>query len=132
MAKNPYDLSKQHRILKDFFSSSGITMKTNKTKAVIIKSNKITYDNFVYENNILEEVSLYKYLGNYIHEKLNWNYSIEKMINGGWKAYYGIENNCKLTNLWLWDKENILFETLVTIVILYGYEVLGCSISRES
>jgi hypothetical protein len=58
------------------------------------------------------------------------------MINGGWKAYYEIESNCKfnckLRDLWLWDKENILFETLVTIVILYEYEVWGCSTSRES
>jgi hypothetical protein len=70
----------------------------------------------------LEEVPSYKYLGIDIHHKLNWNYSIEKMINGGWKSYYGLENNCKLADLWLWDKKNILFETLVTHVILYGCE----------
>ena len=32
----------------------------------------------------------------------------------------------------MWDKKKILFETLVTRVILYGCEVLGCNISRES
>jgi hypothetical protein len=41
----------------------------------------------------------YKYLGNDIHHKLNWNYSIEKMIIGGWKAYHGLGNNCKSTDL---------------------------------
>ena len=30
------------------------------------------------------------------------------------------------------DKKNLLFESLVTHVILYGCEVWGCSISRES
>ena len=99
---------------------------------MIIKSNKITYNNFVYDNNILEEVPLYKYLGIDIHRKLNWNYSIEKMINGGWKAYYGLENDCKLEDLWRWDKKKILFETLAIPIILYGCEVWGCSISRES
>ena len=54
------------------------------------------------------------------------------MINGGWKAYFGFENNCKTTNLVMWDKNKLLFETLVTHVILYGYEVWGCNISRES
>jgi hypothetical protein len=53
------------------------------------------------------------------------------MIIGGWKAYYGLENNCKLANLWSWDKKKLFFETLVTLVILYGCEVWGCSISRE-
>ena len=74
----------------------------------------------------------YKYLVIDIHHKLNWNYNIEKMINGGWKAYFGLENNCKAVNLVMWDKNNFIFETLVTPVILYGCEVWGCNISRES
>ena len=87
---------------------------------------------FVYDNSNLEEVTSYKYLGIDIHHKLNWNCSIEKRINGGWKAYFGLENNCKSANLIMWDKKKFLFETLVTPVILYGCEVWGCSISRES
>jgi hypothetical protein len=59
---------------------------------MIIKSKKITYTNVVYDNNNLVEVNSYKYLGIYLHHKLNWNYSIEKRINGEWKAYFGIEN----------------------------------------
>ena len=99
---------------------------------MIIKSTKDTYTNFVYDNSNLEEVSSYKYLGIDIHHKLNRDYSIEKRINGGWKAYFGLENSCKATNLMMWDKKKLLFETLVTPVILYGCEVWGCNISRES
>jgi len=54
------------------------------------------------------------------------------MINGGWKAYFGLENNCKSVNLVMWDKKNFLFETLVILVIWYGWEELGWNISRES
>jgi len=32
----------------------------------------------------------------------------------------------------MWDKKKFLLETLVTPIILYGCEVWGCSISRES
>ena len=39
----------------------------------------------MYDNNNLEEVYSYKYLGIDIHLKLNWNYSIEKRINEGGK-----------------------------------------------
>ena len=60
----------------------GMTINTDKTKDLIIKSND-TYTNFVYANNNLEEVSSYKYLGIDIHHKLNWNYSMKKRINGG-------------------------------------------------
>ena len=41
----------------------------------------------------------YKYLKIDIHRKLNWNYSIKKGINKGWKAYFGLENNCKSANI---------------------------------
>ena len=132
LARCPSDLDKQLRLLKDFFSTMGMTVNTNKTKVMIIKSKKDTYANFMYDNNNLEEVYSYKYLGIDIHHKLNWNHSIEKRINGGWKAYFGLENNCKTENLVMWDKKKFLFETLVTPVILYGCEVSGCSISRES
>jgi hypothetical protein len=55
-------------------------------KVMIIKAKSITYDTFVYDNNILEEVPSYKYLGIHSHHKLNWNHSVEKMINGGRKT----------------------------------------------
>ena len=74
----------------------------------------------------------YKYIRIDIHHKLNWNYGIEKRINGGWKTYFGLENNCKAAKLVMWDKKKVLFENLFTLVILYGCEVWGCIISRES
>jgi hypothetical protein len=131
MVRSPYNLDKKLRILQYFFSNMGMTVNTDKMKVMIIKSKNITYDTFVYDNNNLEEVPSYKYLRIYIHHKINWNYNIEKRINGGWKTYYGLENNCKSMDLWIWDKKKLLFETLVTLVILYGCEVWGCSISRD-
>jgi hypothetical protein len=131
MESNPHDLENQPRILKDFRSNMGMTVNTDKTKVMIIKSNKIPYDTFIYYNNNLEEVTSYKYFGIDIHHKLNWNYSIEKRIIRGWKAYYELEINCKSFDLWSWDKKKLLFEILVTPVILYGCEDWGCSISHE-
>jgi hypothetical protein len=132
MARSPHDLENQVRILKDFCSNMGMTVNTDNSKVMITNSNKIPYDTFVYENDNLKELISYKYLGNDIHHKLNWNYSIEKRIIWGWKAYYGLEKNCKSADLWSWDKKKLLFETLVTPVIVYGCGVWGCSISRES
>jgi hypothetical protein len=44
----------------------------------------------------------------------------------------GLKTIVNQLDLWSWDKKKLLFETLVTPVILYGCEVWGCSISRES
>ena len=41
MARSPHDLENQLRILKDFCSNVGMTVNTDKTKVMIIKSNKI-------------------------------------------------------------------------------------------
>jgi hypothetical protein len=71
MARIPHDLEKKLRILKDFCSHMGMTINTDKTKVMIIKSNMIHYDILVYDNNNLEEVASYKYLGIDIHHKLN-------------------------------------------------------------
>ena len=54
------------------------------------------------------------------------------MINAGWKVYFGLQNNCKSTNIWLLDKNKLLFENLVLPIILYRCEFCGYNISRES
>jgi hypothetical protein len=44
MARSPHDIENQLRILRDFLSNMGMTVNTNNTKVMIIKSNNITYD----------------------------------------------------------------------------------------
>jgi len=61
LARCPSDLDKQLRLLKDFCSTMGMIVNTDKTKIMIIKSKKDTYANFMYD----------KYLGIDIHHKLN-------------------------------------------------------------
>jgi methyl coenzyme M reductase subunit C-like uncharacterized protein (methanogenesis marker protein 7) len=71
MVSSSHDIENQLRILKDFCSNMGMTINTDNTKVLIIKSNKIPYDTFAYDNNNLEEVTSYKYLGIDIHHKIN-------------------------------------------------------------
>ena len=61
-----------------------MTVNIDKIKVVMIKSKNITYANFLYDNN-LEEVNSYKYMRFNLYHKINWNYSINKRINGGLK-----------------------------------------------
>jgi hypothetical protein len=109
MARSPRDLGKKLRILKDFFANMGMTVNTNKTKVMIIKSNKITCDTFVYDNNKLEEMTSYKYLGINIHHKLNGIIALRKGLLGHGKLImdlktilnqtivgYGIRRNSSL------------------------------------
>ena len=71
LARFKSDLDKQLRIIKDLCSTMGMIINIDKTKVILIKSNKVTYDPFLYDNNNLEGVTSYKYLGINIHHKLN-------------------------------------------------------------
>ena len=117
MARRPSDLDKELKILKYSFSNMGMHVNTDKIKIIIIKSKKDIYANFIYDNINIEEVTSYKYLRIDVHHEINWNYNIEKRINGGWKFYFGLENNCKSSNLVMWYKMKFLFETLINLVI---------------
>ena len=59
MARHHSDLDKKLRILKDFFSNMGMTINTDKTKNMIIKSKKDTYANLIYDNINLNKVTSY-------------------------------------------------------------------------
>ena len=119
MARCPSDLDKQLIMLKYFFSNMSMTVNVDETKIMIIKYKKDTYGNFIYDNRNQEKVTSYKYLIIDIHRKLNWNYSIEKRINGGWKDYFRLENNCKSTNKRS-SSLKLLSSLLSCMVVKYG------------
>ena len=54
LAKSHDDLDKQLKILHVYCSNTGMTVNTDKTKIMIIKSKKITHGGFVYDNNCLD------------------------------------------------------------------------------
>jgi hypothetical protein len=91
---------------------------------MIIKSNKIPYDTFVYDNNNLEEVNSYKYLGIDIHHKLNWNYSIEKRIIGDGKLIMGLKTIVNQLNFGVGIRRNsslrLLLHLLFFMDVKYG------------
>jgi len=76
MTRWPYDIEKQLRIIQYLCTNMGMTINTYKTKVMIIKSNKGTYDNVKYENRNFEEVNSYKYIGIHFHHTLNYKYNI--------------------------------------------------------
>ena len=52
----------------------------------------------------------------------------KKIILGGWKALYALQNRCREAELWDWNMIKVLFRLLVCPVILYGRELWASSI----
>ena len=50
LTKNHDDLDKQLQILHEYYSKMGMTVNTDKTKVMVIKSKNITHGSFVYNN----------------------------------------------------------------------------------
>ena len=74
-------------------------VNTRKIKLIIINNQNISYANFMYDNNIWEDVNSYKFMSFDIHQKINLIYIIDKWSIGGSNASYGFENNCKIRPL---------------------------------
>jgi hypothetical protein len=68
MARCPSDPNKKVRILYYLYYCTSILVNIDKEKVMIIKSKKIAYKNIASNNNNLEEVNSYKYLGVYLHQ----------------------------------------------------------------
>jgi len=77
MARIARELEKKIRILKDLYSNMDMTLNTNKTKVMIIKSNNI----FITSSTR--------------------TIALRKRINGGCKSYYGLEKIWKQMGLWV-------------------------------
>jgi hypothetical protein len=66
-----------------------LTIKVDKNKTVIIKSKMSINFEISFNNQPLEAMKCYGYLGVQLNHKITCNISIEKIIFVGWKAYYG-------------------------------------------
>lgn len=114
--------------LEHFCRAVGMQVNISKTKIMIFSNKrKQSQHTFFFEDNILEEVNEYKYLGIDFNNKLNGENCRKKRILGGWKTLYALQNKCRETELWDWKTIKVLFGLLVCPVMLYGCELWASS-----
>ena len=129
VAKSAHGLQIHLYALEHFCKAVGMQVNTSKTKIMIFSNKrKQSQHTFFFEGNILEEVNEYKYLGIDFINKLNWEDCRKKIILGGWKALYALQNR-REAELWDWNTIKVLFGLLVCPVILYECELWASSIS---
>ena len=111
-------------ILNNFCVSWKLDVNKKKSKILIFNSNgKSHINHFKIENEILETVKSYCYLGIIINYTGNLNISKTNLMEKGRKAWFKIKKTLSLDNpICILEK---LFDTLVVPIILYGSEVWG-------
>ena len=72
-------------------------------------------------------VQSYKYIGIDVppHKE---SVCVESRCQTGWKSYYMLENKCNQSDTHGWEVKLVLFNAMVTQVLLYGVEVWGDTI----
>ena len=73
-----------------------------------------------------------KYLGLEVPSNHRWNECATHHLKAGKQAYYAFENTCNRGDIKCWILKKYLFDTLVTPMLLYGWEVWGGSILKST
>ena len=109
-----------------------LSVNSSKTKIMLVKSQKRDKPCIMYNNEPLECVESFKYLGLEVPSNHRWNECATRRLEAGKRAYYAFENTCNLGDIKCWVLKKYLFNTLVTPVLLYGVEVWGGSIPKST
>ncbi|RYA37889.1 hypothetical protein DD603_24155, partial [Enterobacter cloacae complex sp. 2DZ2F2B] len=99
---------------------------------MLVKTNHKEKPCIVYNNETLEVVESFKYLGLEVPSNHKWKDCAMRRLEAGKRAYYAFENMCNAGEIKCWALKKYLFDTLVTPVLLYGVEVWGGSIGKST
>ena len=79
----------------------------------------------MYNNEPLECVKSLKYLGLEVPLNHKWNKCTTNCLDARKRPYYAFENMCNHGEIKCWALKKYIFDTLVTLVLLYGVDVWG-------
>ena len=131
-----YDIESMQRVLgvlETFCESSGLTIKVEKTKLMVVRTKQPhQYPTLMYKGEPIQCLQSFKYLGIDIPATNRWSGCFESRLQAGWKSYYMLENQCNQSDTRGWEVKLMLFNAMVTQVLLYGVEVWGGTISRNA
>ena len=123
-------LQKQIDILSKYCNISGMKVNLNKTKVMVFRRGGIVKQNEViyYNNELVEIVTYYKYLGLIVSSRLNWTKATQTLAAQSEKSIIVLKRfvyKCRGVSVDIWFK---LFDSLITPIITYGAEIWGTQI----
>ena len=126
MAENPIELQLALNALSDYCQTWKLNINLDKTKIIRFSKGKLQTPapEFWLNNERLEQVESYVYLGTTISYNNKFPDAIEKQINQAHRALFGLKSRKEKYNLPI-DIVLDLFDTMVLPVLLYGCEIWG-------
>ena len=125
LAESDEELQKALNAVYDYCNNWQLSVNTTKTKIVIFSNHKVQdYPAFIFGHDLIEVVDDYTYLGTVFNYNGCFKKAIEKQLNQGKRAYYGLLSKLRKLHLPV-DLSIELFNQLVVPVLTYGCEVWG-------
>ena len=123
LSESKSGLQSSLNILGTYCSNWKLQVNVKNSKVLIFNSNGKTHVNeFSYNNNIIQTVSKYCYLGVMLKCNGNFNVAVYLLMENARKAYFKIKKTIELNNpCKLLEK---IFDSLVTPILLYCSEPL--------
>ena len=119
------DLQHQLNVFHEYSKLWHLKVNEEKTKIIVFGNGRLPNETrFVYNNNPIEIVNNFKYLGVHFTGKGFSQFNIKQLYDKGIKAMYGAIAKCREHNLSMECKFDI-FDKAIKPVILYGCEVWG-------
>ena len=120
-------LQKQIDILSEFCKLTGMRVNEDKTKIIVFRNGGIIRKNekWYYNNNVIECVTYYKYLGLFYSSRLNWSYGTKTLSIQSQKSVNMLKrviSKCQNLPFKIIFK---LFDTTIMPILTYASEVWG-------
>ena len=120
-------------VVHAFCEATGLSVNVQKTKVMSIRTHNVGNQPMVmYQDQAIEVVDSFKYLGVDIPSNHAWGSCVRSRLDAGKAKYYQFENMCKQSTIQRWEIKAMVFEACVVQTILYGVEVWGASISAST
>ena len=124
MSRSEKGLMKALRIIEIFCKKWHLKINTDKTKIMIFNKDKVKQNSFCINDQVLEIVQNYNYLGLKINKSGNFTTAIKYLSNKAMRAYMALKSSLNGTHISprLYLK---LFDSLVKPIAIYGCEAWG-------
>ena len=113
--------------LFDYCKKWGLKVNAKKTKVVIFRKGGRTDKNtkFMYDNNELEIVSYFKYLGLIFSQTGSFAKGIQEIVSSARRALFGLKRMLSRNNEITIKLQIELFDLMIAPILFYGAEIWG-------
>jgi len=123
MSHIPAGLQKQLDVLQAFCYECQLIVNVKKTKVIVFKAHKSVCQAFQYEDEAIEQLNSFKYLGVELHNTKGMQAAIHQLAMSGKKAFFALWRKCAEPRIFDPALQCQLFNALVKPMLNYGCEV---------